>query len=473
MLNDDNVKQRRFENVEQQNPRLRLRPRVLRGVKHRDTTVTLLGRQRLSMPLGIAPAAMQKMAHPDGEEATARAAEKAGTVMILSTLTTASLEDVRKAAPHAVLWYQLYIISDRELTRRLVERAERAGYSAIVLTVDSPTLGRKFSDVRGHFRLPSHLKLANFNAKEQATLTLCGSDLHVFGESLLDPSLTWTDVLWLKNITHLPIILKGILTGKSLFSIEVLPKIMRAVYGHIDVYLDGGVRKGTDVVKALALGAKMVFVGRPALWGLAYKGQQGVEEMLQIFREEIDRAMALMGEDQAHTYIGVRVMTHELGHVMGCPHDGDPGPPELGGPGSRDCPFGDGYLMSYNTDNLNQFRFSKCCNYLMSLMSWSPLGKCLHEKNAKSTLDKLTARLPGEVVSRTDQCKMGFPELYDTYFMKNLGVKNCEMQCFMPRRVYGYDTHLGLYVTDGTPCNDKGYVCINGDCRKKEKKYYN
>ncbi|KAG0443306.1 hypothetical protein HPB47_015063 [Ixodes persulcatus] len=219
---------------------------------------------------------------------------KAGTVMILSTLSTTSLEDVRKAAPHAVLWYQLYILPDRELSRRLVKRAERAGYSAVVLTVDSPTLGRKFSDVREHFRVPSHLEWANFNAKEQASMTLCGSDLHVFGKSLLDPSLTWTDVQWLKNITQLPVILKGILTGKSFFSIEILPKIMRAVDGHIDVYLDGGVRQGTDVVKALALGAKMVFVGRPALWGLAYKGQQGVEEMLQIFRDEIDRAMALM-----------------------------------------------------------------------------------------------------------------------------------------------------------------------------------
>ncbi|CAN7978586.1 unnamed protein product [Ixodes persulcatus] len=131
---------------------------MLRGVKDRDMTVTLLGRQRLSMPLGIAPSAMQRMAHPDGEEATAKAAEKAGTVMILSTLSTTSMEDVRKAAPHAVLWYQLYVFQDRELTRRLVKRAEQAGYSALVLTVDAPVFGRRVSDVRKRFSLPSHLK---------------------------------------------------------------------------------------------------------------------------------------------------------------------------------------------------------------------------------------------------------------------------------------------------------------------------
>ncbi|EEC08470.1 (S)-2-hydroxy-acid oxidase, putative [Ixodes scapularis] len=138
--------------------RLRLRPRMLRGVKDRDMTVTVLGRQRLSMPLGIAPSAMQRMAHPDGEEATAKAAEKAGTVMILSTLSTTSMEDVRKAAPHAILWYQLYVFQDRELTRRLVKRAEQAGYSALVLTVDAPVFGRRVSDVRKRFSLPSHLK---------------------------------------------------------------------------------------------------------------------------------------------------------------------------------------------------------------------------------------------------------------------------------------------------------------------------
>lgn len=301
--------------------RLRLRPRMLRGVKDRDMTVTLLGRQRLSMPLGIAPSAMQRMAHPDGEEATAKAAEKAGTVMILSTLSTTSMEDVRKAAPHAVLWYQLYVFQDRELTRRLVKRAEQAGYSALVLTVDAPVFGRRVSDVRKRFSLPSHLKLANFDGKELSSLSSAsGSGLEAYANSLFDQSLTWADVQWLKNLTFLPIILKGILTAEDAVlavrngipaiivsnhggrqldgvasTIEVLPKIMRAVYGRIEVYLDGGVRQGTDVVKALALGAKMVFVGRPALWGLAFKGQQGVEKMLEIFREEIDRAMALLG----------------------------------------------------------------------------------------------------------------------------------------------------------------------------------
>ncbi|CAN7995082.1 unnamed protein product, partial [Ixodes hexagonus] len=302
--------------------RLRLRPRMLRGVRNRDMTVTLLGRQRLSMPVGIAPSAMQKMAHSDGEEATAKAAENAGTVMILSTLSTTSLEDVRKAAPNAVLWYQLYVFQDRNLTRSLVKRAEQSGYSALVLTVDAPVFGRRVSDVRKRFSLPSNLKLANFNGTELTSLSSpTGSGLEAYANSLFDQSLTWADVQWLRNITYLPVILKGILTAEDAVlavrhgipaiivsnhggrqldgvasTIEVLPKIVRAVYGHMDVYLDGGVRQGTDVIKALALGAKAVFVGRPALWGLAYKGEQGVSKMLDIFREEIDRAMALMGE---------------------------------------------------------------------------------------------------------------------------------------------------------------------------------
>lgn len=301
--------------------RLRLRPRMLRGVKHRDMTVTLLGRQRVAMPLGISPSAMQRMAHPDGEEATARAVQEAGTVMILSTLSTTSIEDVRKAAPSAILWYQLYVFQDRDLSRRLVKRAEQAGYSALVLTVDTPVFGRRVSDVKKRFSLPSHLKLANFDGKELSSLgSSSGSGLEAYANSLFDQSLTWADVQWLRNITHLPVILKGILTAEDAVlavrnripaiivsnhggrqldgvasTIEVLPKIMRAVHGYIEVYLDGGVRHGTDVVKALALGAKAVFVGRPALWGLAYKGQQGVSAMLDIFRKEIDRAMALMG----------------------------------------------------------------------------------------------------------------------------------------------------------------------------------
>ncbi|CAN7993593.1 unnamed protein product, partial [Ixodes pacificus] len=238
--------------------------------------------------------------------------------MILSTLSTTSMEDVRKAAPHAILWYQLYVFQDRELTKRLVKRAEQAGYSALVLTVDAPVFGRRVSDVRKSFSLPSHLKLANFDGKELSSLSSAsGSGLEAYANSLFDQSLTWADVQWLKNLTFLPIILKGILTAEDAVlavrhgipaiivsnhggrqldgvasTIEVLPKIMRAVRGRMEVYLDGGVRQGTDVVKALALGAKMVFVGRPALWGLAYK--VGVHIFLTLAAPKMRELQALV-----------------------------------------------------------------------------------------------------------------------------------------------------------------------------------
>ncbi|CAN7995632.1 unnamed protein product, partial [Ixodes hexagonus] len=170
-----------------------------------------------------------------------------------------------------------------------------------------------------------------------------------------------------------------------------------------------------------------------------------------------DRRVGL-GEDKAESYMGVRVMTHEVGHIMGCPHDGDPGPPEFGGPGSQGCPFADGYLMSYNTDNLNQYRFSSCCNYLISLMSWSSLGKCLHKNNAKSSFKMKSNSLPGKGSSRSTQCKKGFPELPETYFMKNMPIVNCEMKCFIPARVYGYKTVLPLSLTDGTKCGVNNHV---------------
>ncbi|XP_040075698.1 hydroxyacid oxidase 1-like [Ixodes scapularis] len=299
--------------------RLRLRPRVLRNVAERRIEVTLLGDQKLSMPVGISPTAFQKMAHPEGEIAVAKAAQAAGTVMTLSSFSNDCLEDVQRGAPEGLRWFQLYVFRDREFTRNLVERAERSGYRALVLTVDMPVEGQKnFDKICGKFRNKLITrKYGNFlgtSRHEDAFPSAAVCD------DICDASLTWADVIWLRGITKLPVVAKGICTAEDAeeaihcgvsailvsnhgarhldglpSTIEVLPDIVRAVRGRVEVYLDGGVRRGTDVVKALALGAKAVFIGRPALWGLAYNGKAGVRQTLEILREELDRALALMG----------------------------------------------------------------------------------------------------------------------------------------------------------------------------------
>ncbi|CAN8016745.1 unnamed protein product, partial [Ixodes persulcatus] len=297
--------------------RLRLRPRVLRNVAERRIEVTLLGDQKLSMPVGISPTAFQKMAHPEGEIAVAKAAQAAGTLMTLSSFSNHSLEDVQRGAPGGLRWFQLHVFRDREFTRNLVERAERSGYRALVLTVDMPVEGQRDFDKMSDFCIPEHLRYGNFlgtSRHEDACTKAAVCD------DICDPSLTWADVTWLRGITKLPVVAKGICTAEDAeeaihagvsailvsnhgarhldglpSTIEVLPDIVRAVRGRVEVYLDGGVRRGTDVVKALALGAKAVFIGRPALWGLAYNGEAGVRQTLEILREELDRALALMG----------------------------------------------------------------------------------------------------------------------------------------------------------------------------------
>lgn len=304
--------------------RLRLLPRMLRDVSRRELSVTLLGgRERLSFPIGIAPSAMQKMAHPEGEAATARAARDAGTLMIVSTIATTSLEDVREAAPDGRRWFQLYVYRDRDVTRALVRRAEQAGYSALVLTVDTPYFGQRLADVRNKLALPPGLKMANFKDADFQNVVSApggGSGLSTYASALFDPSLTWKDVDWLTSITHLPVIIKGILRADDAAeavnhgaaailvsnhgarqidgepsTIECLPEVVRAVAGRCEVYLDGGVRCGTDAVKALCLGARAVFIGRPVLWGLAFKGKEGVDQVLAILRSELDRAIGLLG----------------------------------------------------------------------------------------------------------------------------------------------------------------------------------
>nr|XP_031825621.1 peroxisomal (S)-2-hydroxy-acid oxidase GLO5 [Nomia melanderi] len=274
------------------------------------------------MPLGVAPSAMQRMAHPDGECANVKAAEAAGTIYVLSTLSTSSIEEVAEAAPKGIKWFQLYIYKDRDVTMNLVRRAERAGFKALVLTVDAPLFGDRRADVKNKFTLPGHLRLGNFEGELSNKVNSADkeSGLNEYVKSLFDASLSWDDVKWLKSITSLPIVLKGILTPQDALlavesgvkaivvsnhgarqidgipaPIEALPEIVKVVNGKLEVYMDGGVRQGIDVFKALALGAKMVFVGRPMLWGLFHAGEKGARDVLELFRKEIDLVFALSG----------------------------------------------------------------------------------------------------------------------------------------------------------------------------------
>ncbi|CAH2068766.1 unnamed protein product, partial [Iphiclides podalirius] len=302
--------------------RLRIRPKCFVGLTDCNLHTTVLGNE-VSMPVGISPTAMQRMAHPDGEIANVKAAEKEGVIFTLSTIATSSIEEVAEAAPKAIKWFQLYIYNDREVTRNLVLRAERAGFKAIALTVDTPLFGLRRADVRNKFTLPPHLRLANFEGHLSTKIHTSGegSGLNTYVNNLFDKSLTWDEIRWLKSFTKLPIIAKGILRGDEAVkaveagcdailvsnhgarqldgvpaTIEVLPEIVQAVKNYdVEVYLDGGVTTGTDVYKALTLGAKAVFVGRPALWGLAIGGQAGVQRMLNIFRTELEYTFQIAG----------------------------------------------------------------------------------------------------------------------------------------------------------------------------------
>ncbi|XP_040046157.1 2-Hydroxyacid oxidase 1 isoform X1 [Gasterosteus aculeatus] len=302
--------------------RWRLVPRVLRDVSTVDLSVSLLG-HRLNMPICVAATAMQRMAHPEGETATARACRAVGTGMMLSSWATSTIEEVMSAALGGVMWLQLYIYKDRELTLSLVRRAEEAGYKAIFVTVDTPYLGRRRDDMRNRFKLPPHLSMSNFSSASLAfSEGNYGNDsgLAVYVANAIDPSLSWDDITWIKQHTCLPVIVKGVVNGEDATqavnygvdgivvsnhgarqldgvpaTLDVLEEVVQAVQGRCDVYMDGGVRRGTDVLKALALGAKAVFIGRPVLWGLACQGEQGVIEMLELLQEELRLAMALSG----------------------------------------------------------------------------------------------------------------------------------------------------------------------------------
>ncbi|XP_057315504.1 uncharacterized protein LOC130656629 isoform X2 [Hydractinia symbiolongicarpus] len=301
--------------------RLRIRPRLLRGLNQVDMTCHTQNKQ-FKIPICIAPSAMQKMAHPIGEIGTALAAESFGTCMGVSTLSTTSYEEIAKAAPNCHLWMQLYVYKKKQLSVDLIRRAEKAGFTAIVLTVDTPELGKRLADERHKFSLPSDLELANFKGVPGISdvSSKGGSGLMAYCSKNMERALGWDDVDWLRTVTKLPILLKGILTredalealkhdvqgiivsnhgGRQLdgvpSTIEALPEVVQAVDGKMEVYLDGGIRKGTDVFKALALGAKAVFIGRPALYGLSYNGEKGVKKVLELLQEELEKAMLLAG----------------------------------------------------------------------------------------------------------------------------------------------------------------------------------
>ncbi len=294
--------------------------RVLVDVSRREAATTVLGHP-VSMPIMVAPTAFHGLAHPDAELATARAASTAGTIMVLSTMSNTPVEEVTRAASGPV-WFQLYAYRDRAITRDLVQRVEAAGCRALMLTVDAPVLGRRERDLRNRFSLPPELAVANLTAAGLDCLPLesAGSGLATYFATLLDPSLSWEIVSWLRSITSLPLLVKGIIRpddavlaaehgvqgivvsnhgGRQLdtapATIDVLGPIADAVAGRAQILMDGGIRRGTDVVKALALGARAVMIGRPILWGLAADGERGVARVLELLRDELDTALALCG----------------------------------------------------------------------------------------------------------------------------------------------------------------------------------
>ncbi|XP_016048711.1 2-Hydroxyacid oxidase 2 isoform X3 [Erinaceus europaeus] len=294
--------------------KIHLRPRYLKDVSEVDTKTMIQGAE-VSAPICIAPTGFHCLAWPDGELSTARAAQAANICYITSTYSTCSLEDIVTAAPKGLRWFQLYMQTNRQLNQLLVQRVEALGFQALVITVDVPMLGNRRHDLRNQLDLKSNLLLKDLRSHKGQI-----NPMPVLQMSPIDSSFSWSDLSWVQSITQLPIILKGILTKEDaelavkhnvqgiivsnhggrqldevLPSIDALTEVVAAVKGKIEVYVDGGIRTGNDVLKALALGAKCVFLGRPILWGLACKGEHGVEEVLNIIKNEFRTSMALTG----------------------------------------------------------------------------------------------------------------------------------------------------------------------------------
>jgi 4-hydroxymandelate oxidase len=299
--------------------RWRFRFKVLTGASDPDLRSELFGRQ-VSMPVQLAAAATQKMAHPEGELAAASAATAAGVIYNLSTLSTLSLEAV--AAAEGMRWFQLYVFRDRGITTDLVDRAAAAGYQAIVLTVDTPVLGRRERDLRNAFSLPAGFRYENLvgGLAKSGPAEPGQSALAKYFNFQLDHALTFKDLEWLVGHSELPVLVKGVVRADdarqavasgaqgvivsnhggrqldySIATLDALPAIVQEIGPEVPVLLDGGVRRGTDVVKALALGARSVMIGRPYLWALAAGGEDAVRRLLTLMRDEIAGSMTLLG----------------------------------------------------------------------------------------------------------------------------------------------------------------------------------
>ncbi|RVX66961.1 hypothetical protein B0A52_09085 [Exophiala mesophila] len=335
----------------------RIRPRVLRDISKIDPSITVFG-HRNTIPMGVAPAAMQCLAHPDGELATARACAAKGIIMGLSSFSTTTLEDVRQASGDIPNVLQLYLFEEKEHSRKMIQRAKKAGYKAVLLTVDTPMIGRRNLEIRNQFKLPSNLKIANFTQNDDDNEHAIQQDEDeddndkntsgkkpprrrsskpasqdgdkrtlptgpiTFHTHAANPTLSWEESIpWLKQeAAPMEVWVKGVATGEdaelaikhkvdgivvsnhggrqlngALATLDALPEVVAAVQKRVPVHVDGGIRHGTDVFKALALGADFCWIGRPVLWGLAYKGQQGVELCLRLLIDEFRLCMGLAG----------------------------------------------------------------------------------------------------------------------------------------------------------------------------------
>lgn len=300
---------------------VRLRPRVLVDVSHCSTRAAVLGAS-LAVPMGIAPTAFHKLAHPDAEVGTARGAGAAGALYIVGLFASRTIEEIAEAAS-GPLWFQLYWLQRRDVMEYLVKRVVAAGYRAVVLTVDTPRIGRRLRDLRNAFALDPEIRAVNLDQDLMAAThrrRIGESAIAVHSAQTFDASLTWDDLTWLRETTELPLVLKGILTAEDAVraldcgvdaiivsnhggrqldgapaSLHALAEVTAAVDGRCPVLFDGGVRRGNDIFIALALGASAVLIGRPVLWALAVNGGAGVAALLRLLQEELTLTMTLAG----------------------------------------------------------------------------------------------------------------------------------------------------------------------------------